>query len=44
MLAESILGKINDEKFKDFNIDYVDIEWHEAFKKIQKRKLIQELK
>ncbi|MFQ7001287.1 MAG: urease accessory protein UreE [Clostridium sp.] len=38
MLAESILGKINDEKFKDFNIDYVDIEWHEAFKKIHKKK------
>lgn len=37
MLIESILGKVNDEKFKGFAIDYVDIEWHEAFKKIHKK-------
>ena len=37
MLCEKIIGNINDEKFKNLDIDYVDIEWHEAFKKIHKK-------
>lgn len=37
MLCEKILGNINEEKFKNKKIDYVDIEWHEAFKKIHKK-------
>lgn len=32
MLVEKVIGNINDEQFKNSNIDYVDIEWHEAFK------------
>ena len=28
---------INDEQFKNSNIDYVDIEWHEAFKKLHRK-------
>ena len=35
MLVEKVIGNINDEQFKNSNIDYVDIEWHEAFKKLQ---------
>ena len=34
MLVEKVIGNINDEQFKNSNIDYVDIEWHEAFKKL----------
>ena len=37
MLAEKVIGNINDEQFKNSNIDYVDIEWHEAFKKLHRK-------
>jgi len=37
MLVEKVIGNINDERFKNKNIDYVDIEWHEAFKKLHKK-------
>ena len=36
MLVEKVIGNINDEQFKNSNIDYVDIEWHEAFKKLHR--------
>lgn len=38
MLCENILGTLSDEKFKNLKVDYVDIEWHEAFKKLHKKK------
>ena len=34
MLCEQILGTLSDEQFKNLKVDYVDIEWHEAFKKL----------
>lgn len=37
MLCEKILGNLNDGKFDGKNVDYVDIEWHEAFKKIHRK-------
>ena len=37
MLVEKVIGNINDEQFKNRNVDYVDIEWHEAFKKLHKK-------
>ena len=37
MLCENIIGSIKEDKFKDYKIDYVDIEWHDAFKKIHKK-------
>jgi urease accessory protein len=37
MLCEKILVNIADEKFKNLKTDYVDIEWHEAFKKLHKK-------
>ena len=37
MLVEKVLGNISDEQFKNKNIDYVDIEWHEAFKKLHRK-------
>ena len=37
MLVEKVIGNINDDKFKNSNVDYVDIEWHEAFKKLHKK-------
>lgn len=38
MLCEQVLGTLSDDKFKDLKVDYVDIEWHEAFKKLHKKK------
>ena len=37
MLVEKVIGNINDEQFKNSNIDYLDIEWHEAFKKLHRK-------
>ena len=37
MLVEKVIGNINDEQFKNSNIYYVDIEWHEAFKKLNRK-------
>lgn len=37
MLFEKVIGNINDDQFKDKKIDYIDIEWHEAFKKLHKK-------
>lgn len=37
MLVEKVIGNINDEQFKNSNIDYVDIEWHKAFKKLHRK-------
>ncbi|MGN0466248.1 MAG: urease accessory protein UreE [Lachnospiraceae bacterium] len=37
MLCEKILGKIKDQQFEGLKVDYVDIEWHEAFKKLHRK-------
>ena len=37
MLVEKVIGNLNDDQFKNSNIDYVDIEWHEAFKKLHRK-------
>lgn len=37
MLCEKVLGKVSDEKFKDLRVDYVDIEWHEAFSRLHRK-------
>ena len=37
LLCEEILGTLSDEKFANMAVDYVDIEWHEAFKKLHKK-------
>ena len=34
MICEKILGKLTDEEFSGKKVDYVDIHWDEAFKKI----------
>lgn len=36
MLCEKIIGSINEEKYKNYKKDYVNIEWYDAFKKIHK--------
>ena len=38
MLCEQILGTLSDEQFKNLKVDYVDVRWHEAFKKLHKKK------
>lgn len=37
MLCEKVLGKITDSAFKGAVVDYVDIEWHEAFSKLHRK-------
>lgn len=37
MICEELLGNLKDEKNNNIEVDYVDIEWHEAFKKIHKK-------
>lgn len=38
MLCEKILGKTTDPEFKDRKIDCVDIDWHETYNKILRKK------
>ena len=37
MLCEKVLGKMNELDLSGKRIEYVDIEWHEAFKKIHRK-------
>lgn len=37
MLVEKVIGNIRDKEFSNKKIDYVDIEWHESFKKLHKK-------
>ena len=37
MICEELLGNLKDEKNNNIEVDYVDIERHEAFKKIHKK-------
>lgn len=37
MLCEQVLGKLHDFDTAGKTVEYVDIEWHEAFKKIHKK-------
>lgn len=37
MICEKILGKVKDEKFSGKKVDYVDIHWDEAFKKLHRK-------
>ena len=37
MICEKILGKVTDAKFEGKKVDYVDIFWDEAFKKLHRK-------
>ena len=37
MLCEQVLGKLEDLDVSGKTVEYVDIEWHEAFKRIHKK-------
>ncbi|MGN0355649.1 MAG: urease accessory protein UreE [Muricoprocola sp.] len=37
MICEKILGKVKDEEFSGKKVDYVDIQWDEAFKKLHRK-------
>lgn len=37
MLCEKILGTLEDEPFCGLRVDYVDIEWHEAFSRLHRK-------
>lgn len=37
MLCEKVLGTLKDAAFAGKTVDYVKIEWHEAFKKLHKK-------
>lgn len=36
MICNNILGKTTDEKYSGLHVDYVDIEWHEAFSRLHR--------
>ena len=42
MLCEQIWGKLPDFDLSGKTVEYVDIEWHEAFKKIHKKTIYNE--
>ena len=37
MICEKILGKLTDGEFSGKKVDYVDIHWDEAFKKLHRK-------
>lgn len=37
MICEKVLGNVSEEKFHGCHVDYVDIEWHEVFKKLHRK-------
>lgn len=37
MLCEKVIGTLEEERFMGKEVDYVDIEWYEAFKKLHKK-------
>lgn len=37
MICEKIMGNLNQEHYPQKHIEYVDIDWHEAFHKIHKK-------
>ncbi|MCD7981344.1 MAG: urease accessory protein UreE [Clostridiales bacterium] len=37
MLCEKILGKLSDQEFEGLRVDYVDIEWHEAYSRLHRK-------
>ena len=37
MICEKILGKLENMDIQGKNLEYVDVEWHEAFKKIHRK-------
>lgn len=37
MLCTKVLGKVGDERFAGYAVDYVDLEWDEAFKKVHRK-------
>ncbi len=36
MICETILGTLKDDAYKDLHVDYVDIEWHDAFTRVHR--------
>ena len=37
MLCERILGNLSEEKYSGLRVDYVDVEWHEAFSRLHRK-------
>ena len=37
MICDRILGKVSDTQFAGLEIDYVDVEWHEAFSRLHRK-------
>ena len=37
MVCEKVIGKLKDVDITGKTVEYVDIEWHEAFKKIHRK-------
>ena len=37
MICDKILGTLNDVRFSGLTVDYVDVEWHEAFTRLHRK-------
>lgn len=37
MICEKVLGNLKDEPYKNRTVEYVDIDWHDAYTKIHKK-------
>ena len=37
MVCEKVIGKLKDVDIAGKTVEYVDIEWHEAFKKLHRK-------
>lgn len=37
MVCEKILGSLSDERFAGLSVDYVEIQWHEAFTRLHRK-------
>lgn len=37
MLCTEVIGRLEDERFAGMGVDYVELDWHEAFKKLHRK-------
>lgn len=37
MLCEKVIGNLSDNKFNSLKVDFIDIQWHETYKKLHRK-------
>lgn len=40
MLCTEVIGRLGDERFAGMDVDYVELDWHEAFKKLHRKRSV----